>query len=233
MIRELCYIAISFAPILPFLFSGIFHSSLQIIIAFFGAFAWILAILVSSIFWKVGSLIYENIYFYAALTIIIQEGFRAGFYYVIRYGEKTLAKLESRTNIQVSGYSPMDKDINDVSAAAGFGMGIISQALLTVNNFVHDAHHGTPGILNFVSIIQKYDTDAYIPKSMISNGLSILLPCTNLMFNLGWTMITWRSLHKLDNKPFTFINLLKCYGLYASILTHFLVTAFSSLISSV
>uniref|UniRef100_A0A0N5CBT5 Membrane spanning protein n=1 Tax=Strongyloides papillosus TaxID=174720 RepID=A0A0N5CBT5_STREA len=232
MIRELCYTSIFLSPIIPFLFSGIFHSSLQIIIAFFGAFAWILAFLVSSTIWKVGSLIYENIYLYAGLAIIVQEVFRILFYYVIRYGEKTLVKLESRSNIQVSGSSSMDRDINDVSAAAGFGMGIISQALLTVNNFVHDSKHGTPGIAKFISTIHQPGAESYVPKDLLISGLGVLLPCINLAYNLGWTMVTWRSLHTMDNQQFSFKNLLKCYGVYASIFTHFLVASIATLLAS-
>lgn len=232
MFRHLCYTSIFISSIVPFLFCGIFHSSLQIIIAFFGAFVWILAFLLSSTIWKIGTLFYENIYLYVVITILIQEIFRILFYYIIRYGEKTLAKLESRSNIQVSGYSSMDRDINDVSAAAGFGMGVISQALLTVNNFVHDSKHGVPGIANYISSLHQSRADTYVPKDIVITSLSVLIPCFNLACNLGWTMLTWKSLHKFDNQPFSFKNLFKCYGVYISIFTHFLFAAIGTILSS-
>uniref|UniRef100_A0A0N5BKX5 Uncharacterized protein n=1 Tax=Strongyloides papillosus TaxID=174720 RepID=A0A0N5BKX5_STREA len=193
-------VTFSFAlgPIIPFLLYGAYFSPIQIVMAFYGAFIQILAILVSSIIWKFGYIYYQNITFYISILFFTQELFRILFYFIIRrYLHRILNSFKNTKDINPSEIS---KCLSDISFGAGFGIGIIFQILFTINNLVQNPFNEISIIdSNNLTFITKTITNAFNIKNSTTDNFSVLFSCINLTFNILWTMLSWKLLHKITN----------------------------------
>uniref|UniRef100_A0A0K0E854 7TM GPCR serpentine receptor class x (Srx) domain-containing protein n=1 Tax=Strongyloides stercoralis TaxID=6248 RepID=A0A0K0E854_STRER len=196
-INNTIILSLYLGPIIGFLLYGTYYRPIQIVISFYGAFIQILAILVSSIIWKFGSKYYQNITLYISILFFIQEIFRISFYFIIR---KCLLSIVTSTKYNQDGKaSEIKKYITEISFAAGFGIGIVFQILYVMNNFTQDSFkeilivNGNYSSINTEEIFNIFDL-----KNVIINKFSIIFPCINLPFNILWTMIIWRLLHKIE-----------------------------------
>uniref|UniRef100_A0A0K0G1A8 PQ-loop repeat-containing protein n=1 Tax=Strongyloides venezuelensis TaxID=75913 RepID=A0A0K0G1A8_STRVS len=193
-------VTFSFAigPIIPFLLYGAYFNPIQLAMAFYGAFIQILVILVSSIIWKFGYIYYKNITFYISILFFTQELFRILFYFIIRRNlHRTLNSFKCTKD---KSPSEISKCLSDISFGAGFGIGIIFQILFTINNLAENPFNEMSIIdSNNLSFIKKTIIDAFNIKNSRTDNFSVLFSCVNLTFNILWTMLSWKLLHKLTN----------------------------------
>lgn len=131
----------AYSPILAICLFAVMHDPIRIIILVTSAFFWLVALLLASIFWN---FIMFRHFFPASVvvSVLFQELFRYGIYYVLKKAEQVLKKMNvPNTNKEVSS----NKQV--VPLVSGLGFGAISGCFSLVNILAELAGPGTVGLV--------------------------------------------------------------------------------------
>uniref|UniRef100_A0AC35U4A3 7TM_GPCR_Srx domain-containing protein n=1 Tax=Rhabditophanes sp. KR3021 TaxID=114890 RepID=A0AC35U4A3_9BILA len=216
--HQLTYVCLFAGSLIPHLFGKTFNSPIQIIVAFFGAFAWATSIGIAAIIWRVGSLVYENILLYSIIAVVIQTIARICYYYLIHKAQRSIVDMEGYKEIKISRYTPLQVDVVHVAKAAGFGMGFVAQCSLTINRASDNVKYGIP------------DTN-YLGSQILNIYVSIaamVLAFVNLTLHQYLTVMTWESLNSIRNEGMSIGTVLKAKGVWGSTIVHLLFVLFVS-----
>lgn len=137
---------ISFGPPFGLFVFTIMHDPLRIIVLIASAFFWLLALLISSIWWFAVVPLREELAFGLVFSVIFQEIFRFLFYKLLRRADEGLQKV-SQTEGRELHVAPRDITNKHIMAyVSGLGFGVISGAFSIVNVLADMVGPGTIGI---------------------------------------------------------------------------------------
>lgn len=133
------------APFGLFVFT-IMHDPLRIIVMIASGFFWLLALLLSSIWWFAVVPLREELAFGLVFSVLFQEVFRFLFYKLLRKADEGLQKV-NQTEGRELHTAPQDITNKHIMAyVSGFGFGIICGAFSIVNVLADMVGPGTIGI---------------------------------------------------------------------------------------
>lgn len=137
---------IAFGPPFGLFVFTIMHDPLRIIVLIASAFFWLLALLLSSIWWFAVVPLREDLAFGLVFSVLFQELFRFLFYKVLRRADEGLQKVNQTEGPELH-VSPRDITNKHIMAyVSGLGFGIISGAFSIVNVLADMVGPGTIGI---------------------------------------------------------------------------------------
>ncbi|XP_071971046.1 gamma-secretase subunit APH-1A isoform X1 [Engystomops pustulosus] len=157
---------VAFGPALSMFILTIAGDPLRVIILVAGSFFWLVSVLFSSLIWFISvqvsdrsnsSLQYGLLIFGAAVSVLLQEAFRYGYYRLLKKADEGLATISE------DGRSPIS--IQQMAYVSGFSFGIIS-GVFSVINILADAVG--PGIVGVHGDSQYYFlTSAFLTMAIV------------------------------------------------------------------
>ncbi|XP_014674998.1 PREDICTED: gamma-secretase subunit Aph-1-like [Priapulus caudatus] len=135
---------IGFGPPLALFIFTISGDPLRIIILIAGAFFWLMSLLLSSILWYAVVPLREELAFGLVFSVIFQELFRFGYYYILRKAESGLKKVSDFETGAGVIHDVITK--HSIAYVAGLGFGLMSGAFSLVNVLADSSGPGTVGI---------------------------------------------------------------------------------------
>ncbi|XP_053561147.1 gamma-secretase subunit APH-1A isoform X1 [Bombina bombina] len=138
---------VAFGPALSLFILTIARDPLRVIILVAGSFFWLVSVLFSSLIWFVSvqisdknnsSLQYGLLIFGAAISVLLQEAFRYGYYRLLKKADEGLATISE------DGRSPIS--IQQMAYVSGFAFGIISGVFSVINILADAVGPGIVGV---------------------------------------------------------------------------------------
>ncbi|GAU90850.1 hypothetical protein RvY_03210 [Ramazzottius varieornatus] len=134
----------AFGPSLSFFIIFIARDPIRVIILIASGFFWLVSLLISSGLWRAFIPLQDKLAFGLAVSVVLQELFRFGFYLTMRKAE---------AGLQMVSHDEMYKDHNIAKArhtlalVSGFGYGLIGGAFTLVNVLADTLGPGTLGLI--------------------------------------------------------------------------------------
>jgi len=116
------------------------NDPVRVIILIISAFVWLLSLLLSSILWLAVVPLREEMAFGVVFSVLFQEGFRLGFYFLLRKADSYLRKLAKAEPTQIF----LNPHI--LAYTVGLGFGLMSGAYSLMNVLADVLGPGTVGL---------------------------------------------------------------------------------------
>ncbi|XP_033113224.1 gamma-secretase subunit Aph-1-like [Anneissia japonica] len=144
---------IAYGPAIAMFLFTVVREPLRIIVMIAGMFFWLIALLVSSIWWAAVVPLKDDLAFALVFSVFFQEAFRYLYFRILRKAEDGLQQFnetDNRTRTPVGSNTPTtsEKTQHMYAYVSGFGFGVMS-GLFSFSNILADSKGpGTVGLNN-------------------------------------------------------------------------------------